>query len=82
LSNSSALQVIAIAKKWAIGQSLHPEPTTHILLSILLVNMSETDVGFVAAVEEAKKGYEEGGVPIGRPPRSPTKHWPVIVTDT
>ncbi|KAF2088273.1 cytosine deaminase [Saccharata proteae CBS 121410] len=27
--------------------------------------MSPTDAGFVAAVEEAKKGYEEGGVPIG-----------------
>ena len=27
--------------------------------------MSESDAGFVAAVEEAKQGYEEGGVPIG-----------------
>ncbi|KAF7586344.1 cytosine deaminase [Aspergillus hancockii] len=25
----------------------------------------ETDPGFIAAVEEAKKGYAEGGVPIG-----------------
>jgi hypothetical protein len=27
--------------------------------------MSETDPGFLAAVEEAKQGYGEGGVPIG-----------------
>jgi hypothetical protein len=27
--------------------------------------MSETDPGFIAAVEEAKQGYAEGGVPIG-----------------
>ncbi len=27
--------------------------------------MSETDSGFLAALEEAKKGAEEGGVPIG-----------------
>ncbi|KEF55071.1 cytosine deaminase [Exophiala aquamarina CBS 119918] len=27
--------------------------------------MSETDPGFIAALEEAKKGYAEGGVPIG-----------------
>ena len=27
--------------------------------------MAESDPGFLAAVEEAKKGYEEGGVPIG-----------------
>ncbi|KIX04193.1 uncharacterized protein Z518_07747 [Rhinocladiella mackenziei CBS 650.93] len=27
--------------------------------------MSETDPGFLAAVEEAKKGFAEGGVPIG-----------------
>eukprot|EP01111_Echinosteliopsis_oligospora_P017261 TRINITY_DN7415_c0_g1_i1.p1 TRINITY_DN7415_c0_g1~~TRINITY_DN7415_c0_g1_i1.p1 ORF type:complete len:148 (-),score=41.10 TRINITY_DN7415_c0_g1_i1:17-460(-) len=27
--------------------------------------MSETDPGFIAAVEEAKKGLKEGGVPIG-----------------
>jgi creatinine deaminase len=25
----------------------------------------ETDPGFIAALEEAKKGYAEGGVPIG-----------------
>ena len=25
----------------------------------------ETDPGFLAAVEEAKAGFEEGGVPIG-----------------
>ena len=24
-----------------------------------------TNIGFITAVEEAKKGYEEGGVPIG-----------------
>lgn len=28
--------------------------------------MSETDIGFIAALEEAQKGYDEGGVPIGR----------------
>jgi len=27
--------------------------------------MSEQDPGFVAALEEARKGAEEGGVPIG-----------------
>jgi cytosine/creatinine deaminase len=27
--------------------------------------MSEQDPGFIAAVEEARKGAEEGGVPIG-----------------
>ena len=27
--------------------------------------MSETDPGFLAAVEEAKQGFAEGGVPIG-----------------
>jgi creatinine deaminase len=27
--------------------------------------MSATDAGFVAALEEAKKGASEGGVPIG-----------------
>jgi len=27
--------------------------------------MSETDAGFVAAVEEARQGFAEGGVPIG-----------------
>lgn len=27
--------------------------------------MSETDAGFLAAVEEARQGYAEGGVPIG-----------------
>jgi creatinine deaminase len=27
--------------------------------------MSETDAGFLAAVEEAKQGAAEGGVPIG-----------------
>lgn len=27
--------------------------------------MSETDPGFLAALEEGKKGGEEGGVPIG-----------------
>jgi Cytidine and deoxycytidylate deaminase zinc-binding region len=27
--------------------------------------MSESDPGFLAAVEEAKKGFAEGGVPIG-----------------
>ncbi|KAK5045638.1 hypothetical protein LTR84_009007 [Exophiala bonariae] len=27
--------------------------------------MSETDIGFIAALEEAKQGYAEGGVPIG-----------------
>ncbi|KAH0833649.1 Cytosine deaminase [Fonsecaea pedrosoi] len=27
--------------------------------------MSETDVGFLAAVEEARQGFAEGGVPIG-----------------
>lgn len=27
--------------------------------------MSETDPGFLAALEEAKKGAAEGGVPIG-----------------
>lgn len=25
--------------------------------------MSDSDPGFVAALEEAKKGYEEGGIP-------------------
>lgn len=27
--------------------------------------MSEQDPGFIAALEEARKGAEEGGVPIG-----------------
>ncbi|EKG21993.1 CMP/dCMP deaminase zinc-binding protein [Macrophomina phaseolina MS6] len=27
--------------------------------------MSANDPGFIAALEEAKKGYEEGGIPIG-----------------
>lgn len=27
--------------------------------------MSETDPGFLAALEEAKQGFAEGGVPIG-----------------
>lgn len=27
--------------------------------------MSESDVGFLAALEEAQKGSDEGGVPIG-----------------
>lgn len=27
--------------------------------------MSETDEGFLAAIEEARQGYAEGGVPIG-----------------
>ena len=27
--------------------------------------MSDTDLGFLAAVEEAKAGFNEGGVPIG-----------------
>jgi cytosine deaminase len=28
--------------------------------------MSESDPGFLAAVEEARQGFAEGGVPIGR----------------
>jgi hypothetical protein len=28
-------------------------------------NMPDTDPGFLAAVEEARRGFEEGGVPIG-----------------
>ena len=27
--------------------------------------MSTSDPGFIAAVEEAQKGYDEGGIPIG-----------------
>lgn len=27
--------------------------------------MAETDIGFLAALEEAKQGFAEGGVPIG-----------------
>ena len=27
--------------------------------------MSESDPGFIAALDEAKKGFAEGGVPIG-----------------
>lgn len=27
--------------------------------------MAATDAGFIAAVEEAQAGYDEGGVPIG-----------------
>ncbi|KAF2146633.1 uncharacterized protein K452DRAFT_348365 [Aplosporella prunicola CBS 121167] len=27
--------------------------------------MSQSDAGFIAALDEAKKGYDEGGVPIG-----------------
>ncbi len=34
--------------------------------------MSETDAGFIAAVEEARQGFEEGGVPIGRSPQKGT----------
>lgn len=28
--------------------------------------MAATDAGFIAAVEEAKQGFAEGGVPIGK----------------
>lgn len=28
--------------------------------------MSANDTGFIAALEEAKKGYEEGGIPSTR----------------
>lgn len=39
---------------------------THIpLRSISCITKMESDPGFIAAVEEAKKGFEEGGVPIG-----------------
>ena len=34
-------------------------------LSNIIFKMSATDAGFIAALEEAKKGANEGGVPIG-----------------
>ena len=33
--------------------------------NILANSIMESDPGFLAAVEEAKAGFEEGGVPIG-----------------
>ena len=35
------------------------------IANILANSIMESDPGFLAAVEEAKAGFEEGGVPIG-----------------
>ena len=47
-----------------IGQTQSHNPFSKVS-NILANSMMESDPGFLAAVEEAKAGFEEGGVPIG-----------------